>query len=58
MLHGKMKPQEKEAVMAAMKAHEIDLLVCTTVVEVGVDVPNASLILIVHLVGELALVIK
>lgn len=46
LLHGKMKPQEKEAMMAAMKAHEIDLLVCTTVVEVGVDVPNASVILI------------
>ncbi|MBQ6040186.1 MAG: ATP-dependent DNA helicase RecG [Oscillospiraceae bacterium] len=46
LLHGKMKPQDKEAVMAAMKAHEIDLLVCTTVVEVGVDVPNATLILI------------
>ena len=46
LLHGKMKPQEKEAAMAAMKAHELDLLVCTTVVEVGVDVPNATLILI------------
>ena len=46
LLHGKMKPQDKEAVMAAMKAHEIDLLVCTTVVEVGVDVPNTTLILI------------
>ena len=46
LLHGKMKPQEKEAVMAAMKAHEIDILVCTTVVEVGVDVPNATMILI------------
>ncbi|MBR6419626.1 MAG: ATP-dependent DNA helicase RecG [Oscillospiraceae bacterium] len=46
LLHGKMKPQDKEAVMAAMKAHEIDLLVCTTVVEVGVDVPNATIILI------------
>ena len=46
LLHGKMKPAEKESVMAAMKAHEIDLLVCTTVVEVGVDVPNATLILI------------
>ena len=46
LLHGKLKPQEKEAVMAAMKAHEIDLLVCTTVVEVGVDVPNATVILI------------
>ncbi len=46
LLHGRMKPQEKEAVMAAMKAHELDLLVCTTVVEVGVDVPNATIILI------------
>ncbi len=46
LLHGKMKPAEKESVMSAMKAHEIDLLVCTTVVEVGVDVPNATLILI------------
>ena len=46
LLHGKMKPAAKESVMTAMKAHEIDLLVCTTVVEVGVDVPNATLILI------------
>lgn len=46
LLHGKMKPADKESVMAAMKTHEIDLLVCTTVVEVGVDVPNATLILI------------
>ena len=46
LLHGKMKPQEKEQVMAQMKSHEIDLLVCTTVVEVGVDVPNATIVLI------------
>ncbi len=46
LLHGKMKPADKETVMNAMKAHEIDLLVCTTVVEVGVDVPNATVILI------------
>ena len=46
LLHGKMKPADKEAVMNAMKSHEIDLLVCTTVVEVGVDVPNATVILI------------
>ena len=46
ILHGRMKPQEKEKVMAQMKAHELDLLVCTTVVEVGVDVPNATMILI------------
>lgn len=46
LLHGKMKPQDKERVMAEMKAHTLDLLVCTTVVEVGVDVPNATIILI------------
>jgi len=41
-----MKAAEKEKVMAQMKDHELDLLVCTTVVEVGVDVPNATVILI------------
>ena len=46
LLHGRMKPQEKERIMRQMKAHEIDVLVCTTVVEVGVDVPNATIILI------------
>ncbi len=46
LLHGKMKPAEKEKVMAQMKDHGLDLLVCTTVVEVGVDVPNATVILI------------
>lgn len=46
LLHGKMKPQDKDAVMEQMKRHEIDLLVCTTVVEVGVDVPNATIVLI------------
>lgn len=46
LLHGKMKPVEKERTMAEMKSHELDLLVCTTVVEVGVDVPNATVILI------------
>lgn len=46
LLHGRMKSKEKEAVMAAMQAREIDLLVCTTVVEVGVDIPNATVILI------------
>ncbi len=46
LLHGRMKPADKEKVMAQMKAHELDLLVCTTVVEVGVDVPNATVILI------------
>jgi ATP-dependent DNA helicase RecG len=46
LLHGRMKPAEKQAVMARFKAGEIQLLVATTVIEVGVDVPNASLMVI------------
>ncbi|MBD3670325.1 MAG: ATP-dependent DNA helicase RecG, partial [Gammaproteobacteria bacterium] len=46
LVHGRMKAAEKEAVMAAFKAGELDLLVATTVIEVGVDVPNASLMII------------
>jgi ATP-dependent DNA helicase RecG len=46
LLHGRMKPQDKEAVMHAFIAGEMDLLVATTVIEVGVDVPNASLMII------------
>ncbi|ENZ0348604.1 ATP-dependent DNA helicase RecG [Morganella morganii] len=46
MVHGRMKPAEKQAVMAQFKAGEQDLLVATTVIEVGVDVPNASLMII------------
>ena len=46
LLHGKMPAAEKDRVMAAFKAHELDLLVATTVVEVGVDVPNATVIVI------------
>ena len=46
ILHGRMKPREKDAVMASFSAGELDLLVSTTVVEVGVDVPNAVIILI------------
>ena len=42
LLHGKMKPEDKESVMAAFKRGEIQVLCSTTVVEVGVDVPNAS----------------
>ena len=45
-VHGKMKAKDKEAVMAAMAAGEIDILVATTVIEVGVDVPNAALIIV------------
>jgi len=46
LLHGRMKPSEKQAVMDAFKAGELALLVATTVIEVGVDVPNASLMVI------------
>ena len=46
LVHGRLKPAEKAEVMAQFKAHELDLLVATTVIEVGVDVPNASLMII------------
>jgi ATP-dependent DNA helicase RecG len=46
LIHGRLKPAEKEAVMAAFKSGELALLVATTVIEVGVDVPNASLMII------------
>ena len=46
VLHGRMKPKEKEAVMAAFAGGEADILVSTTVVEVGVDVPNATLMVV------------
>ena len=48
LVHGRLKPEEKAAVMAAFKANEIQLLVATTVIEVGVDVPNAALMVIEH----------
>jgi len=46
LVHGRLKPRDKEAVMQSFKACEIDLLIATTVIEVGVDVPNASLMII------------
>lgn len=46
LLHGKMKPDEKDAVMMQFAGGELDILVSTTVVEVGVDVPNATVMII------------
>ncbi|MDB5166751.1 MAG: recG [Candidatus Saccharibacteria bacterium] len=46
LLHGKMKPAEKNEVMDRFVRHELDILVSTTVIEVGVDVPNATVMLI------------
>ena len=46
LIHGRMKPAEKAKIMCRFKEGEVDLLVATTVIEVGVDVPNASLMVI------------
>jgi ATP-dependent DNA helicase RecG len=46
LMHGRLGAEEKDAVMAAFRAREIDVLVCTTVIEVGVDVPNATVMLV------------
>jgi ATP-dependent DNA helicase RecG len=48
LLHGRMKPGEKEEVMKAFVAGETKILVTTTVIEVGVDVPNASVMIVEH----------
>lgn len=48
LLHGKIDAEEKESVMRRFRDHEIDALVATTVIEVGVDVPNANLMIIHH----------
>lgn len=46
MLHGKMKPKEKDEIMTAFKEHRTDILISTTVVEVGVNVPNATVMMV------------
>jgi ATP-dependent DNA helicase RecG len=48
LLHGQLSGKEKEAVMRAFLAREIDLLVATTVIEVGIDVPNATIMVVEH----------
>ncbi|MGA7828254.1 MAG: ATP-dependent DNA helicase RecG [Geobacteraceae bacterium] len=48
LLHGRLKPEEKESIMHSFKARNIDVLVATTVIEVGIDVPNATVMVVEH----------
>jgi ATP-dependent DNA helicase RecG len=48
LVHGKVRHEDREAIMNSFKSGDIDILVATTVIEVGVDIPNASLMLVVH----------
>jgi ATP-dependent DNA helicase RecG len=48
LIHGRMKKEEKDAIMDAYSKNEINILVSTTVIEVGIDIPNASVMLIEH----------
>ena len=48
LLHGRMSPAEKEEIMAAFKGHDLQILVSTTVIEIGVDVPNATIMVVEH----------
>ncbi|HCR16204.1 MAG TPA: ATP-dependent DNA helicase RecG, partial [Candidatus Latescibacteria bacterium] len=48
LLHGQLTPEDKEQVMGAFRAGQIDVLICTTVVEVGVDIPNATVMMVEH----------
>jgi ATP-dependent DNA helicase RecG len=48
LLHGRMKAEEKEEIMLSFRRGNIDILACTTVIEVGIDIPNASVMLVEH----------